>query len=128
MASILAQQEKWPRQTTGGAGTETRELNTGNRYNQKDMCPQVRKVRWFWIPLRVLLVTFLLALLSFAVCLFLGIIGLTISAAVRGIHPNLTLAYRVIAFPAAMIAGLIALVLTITIEFRDSFGSDVESH
>jgi len=92
------------------------------------MRPQVRKIRWFWIPLRVLLLTFLLALLSFAVCLLLGIIGLTISAAVRGVHPNLTLAYRVVAFPAAMIAGLIALVLTITIEFRDNFGSDVASH
>ena len=37
-------------------------------------------IRWFLIPLRVLLVTFLLALLSFAVCLLLGIVGLVISA------------------------------------------------
>ena len=38
-------------------------------------------IRWFLVPLRVLLVTFLLALLSFAVCLFLGILGLVITAA-----------------------------------------------
>ncbi len=64
-----------------------------------------RKLRWFLIPLRVLLVTFLLALLSFAVCLLLGILGLVISAVVRGVHPNMTVAYREIAFPAAMLAG-----------------------
>ncbi len=91
------------------------------------MYPQAasRRLRWFWIPLRVLLVSFLLALLSFAVCLLLGILGLTISAAVRGIHPNLTLAYRGIAFPAALIAGLIALVAAIALEFRNNAGADV---
>jgi hypothetical protein len=84
------------------------------------MCPQApsRKIRWFWIPLRVLLVSFLLALLSFAVCLLLGILGLTIGAAVRGAHPDLALAYRDIAFPAAVIAGMIALVAAIAMEFR----------
>ena len=62
-------------------------------------------LRWFLVPLRVLLVTFLLALLSFAVCLFLGILGLLISAAVRGVHPNMTVAYRQIAFPAGCGSG-----------------------
>jgi len=84
------------------------------------MCSQAssRKVPWFLRLLRVLLVSFLLALLSFAVCLLLGILGLTISAAVRGSHPDLTLAYRGIALPAAMVAGLIALVGAIALEFR----------
>jgi hypothetical protein len=75
-----------------------------------------RQLRWFLIPVRVLLVSFLLALLSFAVCLLLGILGLTISAAVRGVHPNLTLAYRAIAFPAAGIAAGIAVVGAIALE------------
>jgi hypothetical protein len=75
-------------------------------------------VRWFLAPLRVLLVTFLLALLSFAVCLLLGILGLLISAAVRGVHPNMTIAYREIAFPAAILAGGAALVLAIVMEVR----------
>jgi len=76
------------------------------------------KLRWIWIALRVLLLSFLLTLLSFAVCLLLGILGLTISAAGRGIHANMTLAYRDIAFPAALVAGGIALLAASAIEFR----------
>jgi hypothetical protein len=75
-------------------------------------------LRWFLLPLRVLLVTFLLALLSFAVCLLLGILGLVISAGVRGVHPNMTVAYREIAFPAAILAGGVALVAAIVLEIR----------
>jgi hypothetical protein len=68
--------------------------------------------------LRVLLVAFLLALLSFAVCLFVGIMGVLISAAVRGVHPNMTVAYREIALPAAILAGVAAMVVAIVIEIR----------
>jgi hypothetical protein len=75
-------------------------------------------VRWFWTPLRVVLVTFLLTLLSFAVCLLLGILGLVINAALRGVHPNMSLAYRGVAFPAALAAGVIALVAAVALEFR----------
>ena len=75
-------------------------------------------VRWFLAPLRVLLVTFLLALLAFAVCLFLGILGILATAAVRGAQPNLTFAYREIAFPAAVLAGAAALVVAIVLEVR----------
>ncbi len=77
-----------------------------------------RLVRWLLVPARVLLVAFLLALLSFAICLFLGIFGLMISAGVRGVHPNMTAAYREIAFPAALVAGAIALLVAIVLEFR----------
>jgi hypothetical protein len=76
------------------------------------------KLRWFWMPLRVLLVTFLLTLLSFAVCLLLGILGLVISASWRGVHPNMAVAYRQFAFPAAAIAAVIALVAAVAIEVR----------
>jgi hypothetical protein len=75
-------------------------------------------VRWFLALLRVLLVTFLLALLSFAVCLLLGILGLVVTSAVRGAQPNLTIAYREIAFPAAILAGTAALVVAIVMEIR----------
>ena len=70
------------------------------------------------VPLWVLLVTFLLALLSFAVCLFLGIMGLVVTAAVRGAHPNMTIAYREVALPAALLAGVAALVVAIVAEIR----------
>ena len=75
-------------------------------------------VRWLLVPARVLLVAFLLALLTFAVCLFLGIFGLLIGAGVRGVHPNMTVAYREIAFPAAVVAGVIALLAAIVLEIR----------
>ncbi len=75
-------------------------------------------VRWAFVLLRVLLVTFLLALLAFAVFLFLGIVGLVIHALVRGVHPNMTVAYRAIAFPAAVAVGAIALLAAILIEVR----------
>ncbi len=76
------------------------------------------RFRWLLVALRVLLVSFLLALLSFAVCLFLGIIGLVISAGVRGVHPDMTIAYREIAFPAAVVAAGGALVVAIVMEVR----------
>ncbi len=77
-----------------------------------------RLVRGLLVPARVVLVAFLLALLAFAVCLFFGIFGLLISAALRGVHPNMTVAYRAIAFPAAVAAGAIALLAAIVLEIR----------
>jgi hypothetical protein len=84
-------------------------------------------VRWLLIPLRVLLVSFLLTLLAFAVCLLLGILGLVISAAVRGVHPNMTIAYREIALPAAILAGAAALVVAIVMEVRHHRQQRVEA-
>ena len=80
--------------------------------------PHVRAPRWYAIPLRVLLVTFIGTLISFAVTLFLGIIGTGVVSAVRGIHPNMTIAYRHIALPAAVVAGSIIFVLALTMEIR----------
>jgi len=78
------------------------------------------QLRWFWIPLRVLLLTFLLTLLAFAICLLVGILGFSLSAFLRGLHPNLALAYRKFALPAAAAAGLLALVAAIAMERRRS--------
>jgi hypothetical protein len=74
--------------------------------------------RWLLVPLRVLLVSFLLTLLSFAVCLLVGILGVLIAAGVRGVQPNMTIAYREIAFPAALLAGAAALVGAVVLEVR----------
>jgi uncharacterized BrkB/YihY/UPF0761 family membrane protein len=81
--------------------------------------PAVRQPRWYVIPLRVLLVAFLLALLAFAVGLFLGILGIVISARLRGLHPNMTLAYRHIALPVALAAGAVALIFATVLEVRN---------
>ena len=73
---------------------------------------------WYLIPLRVFLVTFLLTLLSFAVSLLLGILGLVIAARLRGLHPNLTAAYRHIALPTAAVVSAIVLISASAVEVR----------
>lgn len=70
--------------------------------------------RWYFIPVRILLVTFLVGLMSFAISLLLGIIGILISNHIHGTHPDMTIAYRHVAFPiAAMVAGIALIVLTV---------------
>jgi hypothetical protein len=76
------------------------------------------KPHWYLIPLRVFLVTFLLTLLSFAVSLLLGILGIVIAARLRGVHPNMTIAYRDFAVPVAATAGVITLISASVIEVR----------
>jgi hypothetical protein len=70
------------------------------------------------VPLRVSLITFLLTLLSFALALFCGILATVIAAKVRGSHPNLSFAYRDVAFPIAACVCVIALITSIVIETR----------
>jgi hypothetical protein len=77
------------------------------------------KLLWYLIPLQVLLVTFLLTLLSFAVSLLLGILGIVIAAHLQGLHPNMTLAYRYVALPVAATVGVITLISASVIEIRD---------
>lgn len=79
-----------------------------------------RWLPWLFVPARVLLVTFLLTLLCFAVSLLLAIAGLLITAALRGSHPNMSIAYRQIAFPAAAVGGVAALIVAIAMELRHS--------
>ncbi len=80
--------------------------------------PANQKPAWYLIPMRVLLVTFLLTLLSFAVSLLLGILGLMIAARLHGLHPNMTTAYRHIALPTAVVVSAIVLISTSAIEIR----------
>jgi len=70
------------------------------------------------MPLRVLLVTLLFTLLSFAVSLLLGIMGIVIGSRVRGTSPNLALAYRNIALPAALAVGAMVFVFCVVLEVR----------
>jgi len=78
----------------------------------------VRKLRWYLIPLRVLLVTILLTLIGFAVSLLLGILGIVIGAKLRGHVPNMTLAYREIALPSALAVGSLVLISSLFLEIR----------
>lgn len=78
----------------------------------------LRKPRWYLIPLRVLLVTFVVTLLSFAVSLLLGILGVVLAAKIRGGHPNMTLAYRDVALPIAAMVGTIVVISSAVMEIR----------
>ncbi len=70
------------------------------------------------MPLRVLLIGFFVALMSFAVSLFVGIWIIVIKARLRGFHPNMTLAYRHVAFPVAATAALVAIIVAAVVELR----------
>ncbi len=77
-----------------------------------------RSPRWYAIPVRVLLITFIGTLLSFAISLFLGIIGIFIVSTVRGARPDMTMAYRHIALPFAVVAGAIIFMLALAMDIR----------
>src|SRR5580700_2292243 len=80
--------------------------------------PASRTPRWYTIPARVCLVTFIATLLCFAVSLLLAILGTVIVAALRGVHPDMRLAYRHIALPAALVAGGVSFVVALVLEIR----------
>jgi hypothetical protein len=82
------------------------------------MPPSSHRPRWYAIPVRVLLVTFIGTLIAFAVSLLLGIVGTVVVSALRHINPQMTVAYRDIALPAAVLAGSIVFVLALTVEIR----------
>lgn len=75
--------------------------------------------RWYLIPIRAVLVSFLLTLLCFAVSLLLGIAGMVVKGRLRGVRPNMTVAYRQVALPAAAIVGAVALIVMTTMEIRN---------
>ena len=77
-----------------------------------------RAPRWYTIPVRVVLVTFVATLICFAVSLLLAILGTVIIAALRHVHPDMRLAYRMIALPFAAVAGIIIFALALGMEIR----------
>jgi zinc transporter ZupT len=77
-----------------------------------------RSPHWYGIPVRVLLVTFIGTLICFAVSLLLGILGTVIGAALRGVHPDMRAAYRLIAIPLAVAAGSIVFISALVMEIR----------
>ena len=83
------------------------------------MAEEIPKPRWIGIPLRAVAVTFLFTVLSFAVALLLSILGTIVYSQVKHVAPNLTFAYRHIAFPCAIAAGAVVLILSLTMEIRN---------
>jgi len=77
-----------------------------------------RAPRWYLIPVRVVLVTAIVTLLAFAVSLLLGISAILVAAKLRGATPDLKMAYRMIAVPAASVVFGIVLVSSLVMELR----------
>jgi uncharacterized BrkB/YihY/UPF0761 family membrane protein len=79
---------------------------------------QLHQPRWYLIPLRVLLITFILTLLSFAVALLLGIVGTIILAALHRTPADMTQAYRHVALPVAVAIAAIVFIGAFFVEIR----------
>jgi hypothetical protein len=103
---------------TQGARAQTSEVQS--KINVELMAAAIpsRAPRWYTIPVRVCLVTFVATLLCFAVALLLAILGTVVVDAVRGVHLDMRVAYRMIALPVALVAGSIIFVLAMVMEIR----------
>jgi hypothetical protein len=77
-----------------------------------------RSPRWYGVPVRVVLVTFIGTLLCFALSLLLAILGTVIVSRFRGAHPDMRIAYRLIALPVALAAGTAILITMLITEVR----------
>lgn len=80
--------------------------------------PTLKPPHWYGVPVRVLLLTFLGTLICFAVSLLLAILGTVIVAALRGVHPDMRVAYRTIALPMALVAGCVVFAGATIMEVR----------
>ncbi len=77
-----------------------------------------RSPYWYTVPVRVGVVTFIGTLFCFAVTLLFAILGTVILGALRGVHPDMRIAYRHIALPVALVAAAVIFVLALMIEIR----------
>ena len=70
---------------------------------------------------RVVLITFGITGISFAVSLFVGIIAMSMMGAFKGHFPDMRMAYRMFALPIAMMVGTLALTIASVVEIREYF-------
>jgi hypothetical protein len=68
---------------------------------------------------RIIMITFGITGISFAVSLFVGILCMAMMGAFRGHFPDMRLAYRMFALPVAAMVGTLAFVVTSVVEIRD---------
>jgi hypothetical protein len=80
--------------------------------------PSTERPHWIGIPARVLFMTALFTLMAFAVSLLLSILGTIVYSQIAHVAPNMPFAYRHVAFPVAISAGSIVLVLSLMMEIR----------
>lgn len=68
--------------------------------------------------MRALMITFIGALLVFALTLLFAIFGVVITGALFHTHPDMTIAYRHIAIPVGIVAAVIIFVFALIHEIR----------
>ena len=73
---------------------------------------------WLGIPVRILVLTFVDTLLSFAVSLLIAILATATVSLLRGVHPDMRIAYRYVALPMALITALVLCLLATASEIR----------
>jgi uncharacterized BrkB/YihY/UPF0761 family membrane protein len=73
---------------------------------------------WYGVAVRILLLTFIGTLLCFCVTLLLSLIGTIMVAAIRGMHPDMRIAYRHFAVPIAAIEAAVILICASIMEVR----------
>ena len=93
------------------------------RTTTEHAAPTPRSPHWYGIPIRVSVVTFVGTLICFSVSLLLAILGTVIVSAVRGVHPDMRIAYRHIALPMGLVAGSLIFVLALIMEIRHYYQS-----
>ncbi|HLH09944.1 MAG TPA: hypothetical protein VKW78_22080 [Terriglobales bacterium] len=80
------------------------------------------------IAVRVVIFTVLFTLLAFAVGLLCGILASAIYGVLRGVHPDMTMAYRFAAIPLAAMVLVISFVAMLTVEIRRTRRLRPQSH
>jgi uncharacterized BrkB/YihY/UPF0761 family membrane protein len=73
---------------------------------------------WYGVVVRILLLTFIGTLLAFCVTLLLSLIGTVAVAAIRGMHPDMRVAYRHFAVPMAVIEAAVIFMWASVTEIR----------
>ncbi|HWR36561.1 MAG TPA: hypothetical protein VN622_11890 [Clostridia bacterium] len=77
-----------------------------------------RLMLFFMKTFRVILLSLMFAALGMGLGLLMGILGTVAYAIVNHSHPDVTVAYRLVAIPLAIISGLVALLYTVFNEIR----------
>ena len=70
---------------------------------------------------RIVLITFGVTGISFAVSLFVGILCMAFMGAFRGHLPDMRIAYRMFALPVAVMVGTVTFIVASVVEFRHYF-------
>lgn len=74
--------------------------------------------RWYGVPVRILLLTLVGTLLCFCVTLLISLIGTVAVSAIRGLHPDMRMAYRHFAVPMAAIEAIVIFICATVLEVR----------